>query len=32
MYAGIDINSKFEDSPGIKNVNLIAQFLENLEK
>lgn len=32
MYAGIDINSKFEDSPGIKNVKLIAQFLENLKK
>ena len=31
MFAGIDINSKFEDSPGIKNVNLIAQFLENLK-
>lgn len=32
MFAGIDINSKFEDSPGIKNVKLISEFLENLEK
>jgi phosphoribosylanthranilate isomerase len=32
MFAGIDINSLFEDSPGIKNVKLISEFLENLEK
>jgi phosphoribosylanthranilate isomerase len=29
-FAGIDINSKFELDPGIKNFNLIKQFLSSL--
>ena len=30
-FAGIDINSRFEISPGIKDVALIEQFLKKLE-
>ena len=30
-FAGIDLNSKFETSPGIKNINLIRGFLYDLK-
>jgi phosphoribosylanthranilate isomerase len=29
-FAGIDLNSKFEISPGFKNVKLINKFLQAL--
>jgi phosphoribosylanthranilate isomerase len=29
---GIDINSRFETSPGIKNVQLLSQFFKNLQQ
>ena len=30
-FAGIDINSRFEDEPGIKNVQMIESFLNELK-
>jgi len=32
MLVGVDINSKFEISPGIKNVESVASFVENLRR
>jgi len=29
---GIDINSKFEDAPGIKNPELVNEFCERIKK
>lgn len=29
QLAGVDLNSRFEDSPGMKNAALVAYFLEN---
>lgn len=31
-FAGIDINSKFESSPGVKNVETIRSFIGTLDK
>ena len=31
-FAGIDLNSKFEVKPGIKNVKLLEQFISQLKK
>lgn len=31
-FAGIDLNSKFEVSPGLKNVELLTGFLEEIRK
>ena len=31
QFVGVDINSGFEQSPGIKNVNLIADFIMELD-
>jgi phosphoribosylanthranilate isomerase len=30
-FSGIDLNSKFEDSPGMKNVELLTDFLKDLK-
>lgn len=30
LIAGVDINSGFEDEPGLKNINLVNEFLQNL--
>lgn len=30
-FAGIDLNSRFEESPGIKNVELLQEFLTKLD-
>jgi phosphoribosylanthranilate isomerase len=30
--AGVDINSRFEDSPGYKNIRAIHEFIENINK
>jgi phosphoribosylanthranilate isomerase len=30
-FAGIDLNSKFEVSPGLKNVELLTGFLEEIK-
>jgi phosphoribosylanthranilate isomerase len=30
LIAGVDINSGFEDEPGLKNITLIQEFLQNL--
>ena len=30
LIAGVDINSGFEDEPGLKNITLVKQFLQNL--
>lgn len=32
QYQGIDINSKFESSPGIKNTDLLITFIEKLNQ
>jgi len=32
QLAGIDLNSKFEQKPGLKNVTLLKQFLDELNK
>lgn len=31
-FAGVDLNSKFELSPGLKNVSALELFISNLEK
>ena len=31
-FAGIDLNSRFETEPGLKDINLLHQFIKNLEK
>jgi phosphoribosylanthranilate isomerase len=30
--AGVDLNSRFEDAPGIKNLDLLARFMEGIRK
>ncbi|NEV94858.1 phosphoribosylanthranilate isomerase [Psychroflexus sp. YR1-1] len=30
LIAGVDVNSGFEEEPGLKNINLIHEFLQNL--
>ncbi|SDH07711.1 phosphoribosylanthranilate isomerase [Psychroflexus sediminis] len=30
LIAGVDINSGFEDEPGLKNIKLVQEFLQNL--
>ncbi len=30
MFAGVDLNSKFEISPGVKNVDLIQKFIKQM--
>lgn len=30
LIAGVDINSGFEDEPGLKNITLVQEFLQNL--
>ncbi len=30
MFSGVDVNSRFETSPGIKNINLLHNFIEEL--
>lgn len=32
LMAGIDINSRFECSPGIKNISLLSSFISSLRK
>jgi len=31
QFKGIDINSKFEDAPGLKNIEMIKQFLKDIK-
>ncbi len=30
QFAGIDLNSRFETSPGVKDINLLKEFLKKL--
>ena len=30
MFAGVDLNSRFEISPGIKDINLLSSFINKL--
>ena len=32
MFLGIDLNSKFENEPGLKNIEEIKTFIEKLRK
>ena len=32
VWAGIDLNSRFETSPGMKDIPLLADFLQNIQK
>lgn len=32
MFLGVDLNSKFEDKPGLKNIEMIKSFIEKLRK
>jgi len=29
LFAGIDLNSKFELKPGLKNISLLKEFISN---
>jgi phosphoribosylanthranilate isomerase len=30
-FCGIDLNSKFELSPGIKNIECLSEFIKNIK-
>ena len=32
MFKGVDINSRFEEEPGIKKVDAVASFIKQLRK
>ena len=32
MFLGVDLNSQFEDAPGLKNIEMIKSFIEKLRK
>ncbi|MDD4636803.1 MAG: phosphoribosylanthranilate isomerase, partial [Bacteroidales bacterium] len=32
QFAGIDINSRFETAPGVKDVSLIRQFIKEINQ
>jgi len=32
MFLGVDLNSKFETEPGVKNIEEIKTFIEKLRK
>ncbi|PRP65680.1 phosphoribosylanthranilate isomerase [Nonlabens agnitus] len=32
MFLGVDLNSQFEDEPGLKNIEMIKSFIEKLRK
>ena len=32
MLAGIDVNSRFEDSPGVKNIELLSEFIKQIKE
>lgn len=32
MFAGIDLNSKFEDAPGMKNISKLSKFINKIRK
>ncbi|SCY22964.1 phosphoribosylanthranilate isomerase [Nonlabens sp. Hel1_33_55] len=32
MFLGVDLNSQFEDEPGLKNIEMIKTFIEKLRK